>query len=283
MATTNRPVTRLADRTRVPGHDVLVVEAPLEIRLGETPIAVVMRTPGMDAELALGFALTEAIVGRPEHIVDVEKVDDDRLRLVPAPGITIDPEQFRRNTYTTSSCGVCGKASIDAVRITAPPPPPGPSIDPPFLDLMSDRLRASQSVFETTGGLHGAAIFDTGGVILATAEDVGRHNAVDKAIGSLARKRWPFGEVILMVSGRVSFEVVQKALVVGIPFVAGVSAASSLAVDLADELGATLVGFVRPGSAVVYTGSHRISGSHDQSDPDRSPVSDEFDHLGGNL
>lgn len=239
--------------------DTLAVEAPLEMRLADTPIAVLMRTPGMDEELAMGFALSEAIVSRPDHIGRIEEIGADRLRLVPAEGISIDPEQFRRNTYTTSSCGVCGKASIDAVRIAAPRAVVGPIVPASLLDAVVEELRGTQRVFDETGGLHGVAVFDGDGRLLASAEDVGRHNAVDKAIGALSRERWPFGEVGLVVSGRVSFEVIQKAAVVGIPLVAGVSAASSLAVDLAEELDMTLVGFVRDGSAVVYAGPQRIT------------------------
>ncbi len=249
---------RLTDAKATSEIDALAVEAPVEFRLGSTPIAVLMRTPGMDRELGLGFALTEAIVSDPADLIRVDRLDSDRYRLVPARGINIDPEQFRRNTYTTSSCGVCGKASIDAVRMTAAPLPAGPIIDVERLEAMSSELRRFQQVFDETGGLHGAALFGADGELLSVAEDVGRHNAVDKAIGALAARTWRFGQIGLMVSGRVSFEIMQKAAVVGIPLVAGVSAASSLAVELADEVGATLVGFVRERSAVVYAGENRL-------------------------
>jgi FdhD protein len=239
-------------------RDEVVVEAPLELRLGSTPIAVVMRTPGMDEDLALGFALTEGIVLRPSEIGAVRPVGPDRLELVPAEGVEIDPEQFRRNLYATSSCGVCGKASIDAVRITSPRLPAGPVLSPAMVSSLPDRLRAAQPTFDATGGIHAAGIFDPDGTLLAAAEDVGRHNAVDKAIGRAARLRWPLGEVVLAVSGRASFEVAQKAAVGGIPLIAGVSAASSLAAELADELGMTLVGFTRDAGFVVYAGAARV-------------------------
>lgn len=239
--------------------DVLAVEEPMEIRLGTVPLAVLMRTPGLEPELVVGFALTEGIVFGPDEIDRVEDLGDgDRYLLIPAEGVNIDPEQFRRNSYTTSSCGVCGKASIDAVRITARVLPAGPSITRSLVGQLPGKLREAQTVFDATGGLHGAAIFNANGDLLATAEDVGRHNAVDKAIGFLATQRWPMGEVILMVSGRISFEITQKAAVVGIPVVLGVSAATSLAVDLATDLGMTLCGFVRDEGLVVYNDPGRL-------------------------
>ena len=239
--------------------DQVVVEAPMEMRLNEVPLAVLMRTPGNEADLILGFAITEGMVLGPAEVAGVRSDGDgDRFSLVLADGVVIDPEQFRRNTYTTSSCGVCGKASIDAVRIASPPLPVGPVMSTDFVLSLPDRLAASQPTFAATGGLHAAAIFDQDGVLLAAAEDVGRHNATDKAIGSLARTRWPLGDVILMVSGRISFEITQKAAVAGIPVVAGVSAASSLAVELAGDLGMTLIGFVRGDGMVAYTDKSRL-------------------------
>ena len=254
---TNRPVERWPPG--IAAIDVLAVEEPLEIRLGTVPLAVLMRTPGLETELVTGFALTEGIVLDPDEIGAVEDLGDgDRYRLVLRDGVEVDPEQFRRNTYTTSSCGVCGKASIDAVRIAARPLPPGPRLTHEEIAILPTRLRSAQSVFEVTGGLHGAALFAASGEVLAVAEDVGRHNAVDKAIGALAPKRWPLGELVLVVSGRISFEIAQKAAVVGIPVVAGVSAATSLAVDLATELGLTLCGFVRDEGVVVYNDPGRL-------------------------
>jgi FdhD protein len=240
--------------------DDIVVEGPMEIRLGGVPLAVLMRTPGGETDLVTGFAITEGIVLGPAEIASVDDLGDgDRFGLVLADGVTIEPEQFRRNTYTTSSCGVCGKASIDAVRVAAPPLPAGPIIAADLILTLPDRLRMAQPTFASTGGLHGVAIFDSAGNLLAAAEDVGRHNATDKAIGHLARQRWPLGEVILMVSGRISFEITQKAAVAGIPIVAGVSAASSLAVELAIEIGMTVAGFVRGESMVVYSDDQRLN------------------------
>ena len=240
--------------------DRVVVEAPMEIRLGHVPLAVLMRTPGSEEDLVLGFAITEGIVLGPWEVADVQdEGDGNRFTLVLADGIVIDPEQFRRNTYTTSSCGVCGKASIDAVKIASPPLGEGPIVSTDFILSLPDRLNTAQPAFAATGGLHAAAIFDQDGDLLAAAEDVGRHNATDKAIGSLARSRWPLGDVILMVSGRISFEITQKAAVAGISMVAGISAASSLAVELAGDLGMTLIGFVRGDGLVVYAGESRLS------------------------
>lgn len=253
-------VHRVGPDGSVPATDRVATESPFEMRLGSTPIAVLMRTPGMETELATGFCLTEGILLHPDELRAVEQIDGDRYLLELSEGVTVDPEQFRRNTYTTSSCGVCGKASIDAVRIAARPLPSGPVLDRSDIPRLIEGLRRTQSIFDVTGGLHGAALVTPDGRIEASAEDVGRHNAVDKAVGMLARRRWPLGEVILVISGRISFEIAQKAAVAGVPIVVGVSAASSLAVELADELGLTLVGFARGESFVVYAGASRIAG-----------------------
>ena len=238
--------------------DDLAGEEPVEFRLDETPIAVLMRTPGMEEALALGFCLTEGILVTPDEFAGLEPIDEGRFRIRLAPGVNVDPEQFRRNTYTTSSCGVCGKASIDAVLIAAKPLPAGPHLSPGQVYAAVGGLRTLQPGFETTGGLHGAAIVLPDGAVIGAAEDIGRHNAVDKAIGTAASVRWPIGEAVLVVSGRTSFEIAQKAAVAGISIVAGVSAASSLAVSLAADLGLTLIGFVRSNRMVVYTHPQRI-------------------------
>jgi len=242
--------------------DHIAVEAPLEIRLGSTPIAVLMRTPGHEPDLALGFAITEGIVLRPGEIAGVRPVagDDegDRWEILLEEGVTVDPEQFRRNLYTTSSCGVCGKASIDAVRIASPPLPEGPIVERQTILDLPERMHSAQQSFALTGGLHAAAAFTPDGTLVALREDIGRHNAVDKGVGVLAADTWPIPETILLVSGRISFEMVQKAAVAGISFVCGVSAASSLAVDLARELGVTTVGFLREHEFNVYAGEQRI-------------------------
>jgi FdhD protein len=258
-ATTTRHVVRVGDGTEHLDDD-LVVEEPLEIRLDGTPLAVVMRTPGDDADLVLGFAITEGIVGDPGRIQRVVDMGEGRWNLETGEGVAIDPAQFQRNFYSTSSCGVCGKASIDAIRVTGARPPEGPVV--PFETILSlpAALLKRQAAFHSTGGLHAAAVFDPHGEIVAVREDVGRHNAVDKVIGYLAEQGWPLPPLGLMVSGRVSFEITQKAAVAGISLVCGVSAASSLAVDLAEEFGMTVIGFLRDGSFTLYTGGERVAG-----------------------
>lgn len=256
----HRPVVRFGPNgSSTATEDALVVERPLELRLGDVPLAVLMCTPGDEEALALGFCLTEGILLSPGELAGVDEVGEgDRYALRLAEGVEVDPERFRRNAYTTSSCGVCGKASIDAVLVAARPLPAGPRLAPGLIASLPERLRSAQRAFDATGGLHAAGIFTAEGELLAVAEDVGRHNAVDKAIGLLAGQRWPLGEVVAVVSGRVSFEITQKAGVAGIPVVIGVSAASSLAAELADDLGMTVVGFARDERFVVYAGSERI-------------------------
>ncbi len=242
-------ITRVRAGTEELVTDYVVRESPIEFRIADVPIAVLMRTPGNDEELGLGFALTEAIAIHPHEVASIRPIEGDdqgdRYEIAFADGVVVDPEQFRRNQYASSSCGVCGKASIDAVRLTARPLAPMASLHPGIIVGLPEKMRPSQETFEATGGLHAAALFEADGTHLITREDVGRHNAVDKAIGSLARTRWPLSDLILMVSGRVSFEITQKAAVAGIPVVCGVSAPSSLAVELARELGMTLIGFLR--------------------------------------
>lgn len=253
-------LTRAGETTR--DSDLLVTEAPVEFRLAGVPLAVLMRTPGHDAELGLGFAITEGIVLNPDEVAEVvpagDPDDGDRWSLVLSDGVAVDPEQFRRNLYTTSSCGVCGKASIDAVRVAALRPPPGPRVTVDTLFGLVDTMMASQQSFASTGGIHGAALFTAKGELIVLREDIGRHNAVDKVVGHASRLRWPIGEQILLISGRVSFEMVQKAAVAGIPVIAAVSAASSLAVELAEELGLTVIGFLRDDSCNVYTDPGRV-------------------------
>ncbi|HZD22284.1 MAG TPA: formate dehydrogenase accessory sulfurtransferase FdhD, partial [Acidimicrobiia bacterium] len=198
----------------------------------------------------------------PDSIINVVDLGEGRWNLETAEQVTIDPAQFQRNFYSTSSCGVCGKASIDAIRITGARPPDGPVVNAATILLLPDRLLELQTAFHSTGGLHAAAAFDPTGTIVAVREDVGRHNAVDKVIGHLASQSWPLPPLGLMVSGRVSFEITQKAAVAGISLICGVSAASSLAVELAEEFGMTVVGFLRDGSFTVYTGENRIEELH---------------------
>jgi len=262
--TTARSITRLArSGAGKTADDLLVTESPVEFRLDGVPLAVLMRTPGHDEELGLGFAITEGIVLGPDEVAAVEpagdETDGDRWALRLAKGVNVDPEQFRRNLYTTSSCGVCGKASIDAVRVAARQPPAGPHLEPDVLFSLPEVMAAAQAGFAATGGIHAAAIFTPDGDLVALREDIGRHNAVDKVIGFTARRQWPIGEVILVISGRVSFEMVQKAAVAGIPILAGVSAASSLAVELGEELGMTVIGFLREGGCNIYVDAGRIT------------------------
>lgn len=261
-AVTPRRVVQVRDGARWVEDD-LVVEEPLEIRLDGTALAVVMRTPGDDADLALGFVITEGIVTSPQEIADVVDLGEGRWDLVTADGVTIDPSQFQRNFYSTSSCGVCGKASIDAIRVTGARPPEGPVVAAETVLSLPPALLEHQAAFHSTGGLHAAAAFDPMGEIVVVREDIGRHNAVDKVVGHLARGGWPLPSLGLMVSGRVSFEITQKAAVAGISLICGVSAASSLAVDLGEEFGMTVVGFLRDGGFTVYTGRQRISGLDD--------------------
>ncbi len=248
-------------------EDYLAAEEPLEIRIGEDPLSVTMRTPGHDLELAAGFLFTEGLIQRRAQIVgleaDAETVAENRGNVVVAqlaPESAPDFEKMRRHFFAASSCGICGKASIDSVRArTLAPPNPDFHFDPEILVRLPDALRESQAVFGRTGGLHAAGLFDAAGELLALREDIGRHNAVDKVIGwALLEERVPLGETILLVSGRGGFEIVQKAIVAGLPVVASVSAPSSLAVQLARELGQTLIGFLRGRRFVVYAGEERI-------------------------
>jgi FdhD protein len=249
--------------------DYLAAEEPLEIRVGRDPLSVTMRTPGHDVELAAGFLFTEGIVQRREQILsledhpeDVEENRGNQVQAVLAPESTPDFEKMRRHFFAASSCGICGKASIDAVRSrTLRVPNPDFRLDPEVLVRLPDALRASQAVFGRTGGLHAAALFSRGGELLVLREDIGRHNAVDKVIGwALLENRVPLSDTILLVSGRGGFEIVQKAIVAGLPVVASVSAPSSLAVRLARELRLTLIGFLRGRRFVIYAGEDRVTG-----------------------
>lgn len=238
--------------------DQVVEESPLEIRLNGSPLAVVMRTPGHDEDLVLGFALTEGILLAPGESTGIERVDENRVELCLAGGVEVDPARFQRNFYSTSSCGVCGKASIDAVRMSAPTAESRMTLSSAVIQRFPDVMRSRQTNFAETGGLHAAAAMTPSGDLVAIREDIGRHNAVDKLVGLLAPVHWRLDEFVLLVSGRISFEVMQKAAVAGFPIVCGISAASSLAVELGEELGMTVVGFVRDDRFNVYTGAHRL-------------------------
>jgi FdhD protein len=241
--------------------DVLAVEEPLEIRIGGRPLTVTMRTPGDDIDLAAGFLFGEGIVREDEDITEIRKCDDNVADVRLAAGVSLAADQLRRNFLTTSACGICGKESIGAVRTRARFDVAADQVrvSPAALAGLPGRLRVAQRVFERTGGLHAAAVFGADGDMLALREDVGRHNAVDKVIGwALRAARLPLRGHVLLVSGRASFELAQKALMTGIPVLAAVSAPSSLAVQLADEAGMTLVGFVRDGSMNAYTAAQRL-------------------------
>jgi FdhD protein len=255
-------VARFARGAGVEGEDFLAIEEPLEIRLGRTPISVTMRTPGHDRELAAGFLFTEGIIHEPDDLQSVVGPGRDlpnvvRVRL--RPGLRWDRTRVKRYSYTTSSCGVCGKTALQAIQVKTKPLSSNLSVPLGLLYSLPERLRNEQESFNETGGLHAAAIFDETGDLLHLHEDVGRHNAVDKTIGAaLLARRIPLDRHILMVSGRTSFEIMQKALVARIPVVAAVSAPSSLAVALAREFGMTLVGFLRGQKCNVYAGKERI-------------------------
>jgi FdhD protein len=269
-------VQRIRGGSASPEPDFLAVEEPLEIRLGyssdgertHAPLSVTMRTPGNDFELAAGFLLTEGIVSSAAQI--------ERLRRCGGPGgrcsknvvtvelrsdVSVDLERLKRHFYTSSSCGVCGKTSISALRLGLRPKlSTGPLLDAEVVHRLPGALRAAQSVFDQTGGLHASALFDERGNLLCLYEDVGRHNALDKLIGSrLLAGELPLSNRLLLVSGRVSFELVQKAAAAGVPVLAAVGAPSSLAVDLARDCGMTLLGFVRDGRFNLYSGAERLS------------------------
>jgi FdhD protein len=249
--------------------DALATEEPLEIRAqgpGQDAerVAVTMRTPGGDFELAAGFLFTEGLV-HPDDVRRVAYCDDldDEEQRYNVVTVTLagpfDAERLSRNFYATSSCGVCGKASLDDIAVRCDVVAPGFTVSADVLVSLPERLRGAQRVFDRTGGLHAAGLFDGDGSVLSVREDVGRHNAVDKVIGEqLLAGRVPLGERVLQVSGRASFEIVQKAAVAGIPVVSAVSAPSSLAVDAGDRLGVTVVGFVRDGRCNVYSHPDRI-------------------------
>ena len=267
---------KLADARCV--EDWVAVEEPLEIRLGyaspegrtATSVSITMRTPGFDAELATGFLYSESIISHARDVINVEHCgpaapdsgNHNIIRVDLAANVAVDLGRLQRHFYTTSSCGVCGKSSLDALRVTGAEPMDASRgrFTRELLVAMPDALRARQQTFDQTGGLHAAAAFDSQGEILVAHEDVGRHNAVDKVVGALLKRDLlPASDFGLIVSGRASFELVQKTLIAGIPLLAAVSAPSSLAVQLADEFNVSLVGFLRGTTFNIYSGGERIS------------------------
>jgi len=268
-------VTRVRSDAGAAATDRVATEEPLEIRLHGRPFAVIMRTPGADRELAAGFLLSERVIAgaadlgaiefcthrsgptslpmRAENIVNVTLAGNAAARLDRIIG-------ERRKVTTHSSCGLCGRLTIDSLRAEAPPLDSRWTVGSQVLTSLPDRLRASQSVFDETGGLHAAGLFTADGTLETAAEDVGRHNAVDKVVGRmLIRQQLPLSSFLLFVSGRTSFEIVQKAFLAGLSIVGAVSAPSTLAIDLARETGVTLLGFVRGGGFNIYAHGHRVA------------------------
>ena len=273
--TVRRRIWRVDGGAARAAEDALATEEPLEIRLlrgqRSVPLSVTMRTPGHDFELAAGFLFTEGIVRGRDQIERLEycvgPVEEQQYNSVGVrlrTGVAVDTERLTRHFYTTSSCGVCGKASLDALRVQVPwaTPPDGPRVSSEVIAGLPETLRAAQGVFERTGGLHASGLFDAQGALLSVREDVGRHNALDKLIGEqLLEGALPLHERLLVVSGRASFELVQKAAMGGIPVMVAVGAPSSLAVEAAEEFGMTLVGFARGQRFNVYTHAQGVLGA----------------------
>ncbi|WP_055588899.1 formate dehydrogenase accessory sulfurtransferase FdhD [Peterkaempfera griseoplana] len=273
--TERRRVVRLRDGASSVRPDSLAAEEPLEIRLGGEPLTVTMRTPGHDFDLVAGFLVSEGLVHSAEQLAalrycagtDADGANTYNVVDATVRGASGPPVSLHRNLLTSSACGICGRDTVDAVRtrshwdVAADPV----RLDPEVLYTLPDVLRAAQKAFDTTGGLHAAGLFTADGELLCAREDVGRHNAVDKTVGwALRQGLLPLAGHVLMVSGRASFELTQKAAMAGVPVLAAVSAPSGLAVDLAAELGLTLVGFLRGRSANVYSGARRIKGAPEE-------------------
>jgi FdhD protein len=268
-ATASWPIKVWSDGSAIEQEDVLAAEEPLEMRIAflhgqeqvERPLSVTMRTPGHDRELVCGFLLTEGLVRTEADIVDISSPARNVLRVELSGKVKLHWQQIERHFYTSSSCGVCGKTSIQAVQLVVPHEldPARTIVSDDLILSLPQRLGAAQRVFQLTGGLHGCALFSTTGELLLAREDVGRHNALDKLIGErFLAQRLPLADTVLLVSGRASFELVQKALMAGVAVLAAVGAPSSLAAQLASKAGMTLLGFVRDGRFNVYCGGHRI-------------------------
>ncbi|WP_280393038.1 formate dehydrogenase accessory sulfurtransferase FdhD [Nocardia brasiliensis] len=268
--TARRRTRRISPTGEIQRPDTLAVEEPLEIRIGGRSLTVTMRTPGNDVDLVHGFLLSEAMIGVAEDITAARYcsgTDDDGRNTYNVLDLTLrNPVPVQTRSFlTTGACGLCGKTALDEVRKNTryPIAEQGIAVDPHTLGGMPETLRGKQSLFEATGGLHAAGLFAADGTVLAVREDIGRHNAVDKVIGwALRQNRIPAADLVLIVSGRASFELVQKAVMAGIPILGAVSAPSSLAVDLAAEAGLTLVGFLRGDTMNVYTHPDRVVASN---------------------
>ncbi len=271
------PIFRSQENQLIPASDRLAIEEPLEIRLGfgatgmrqQRSLSVTMRTPGDDFDLVRGFLFSEGIISRNSDLLQLRYLGAGESEVQPnivlaelRPGLFIDFDRFTRNFYAASSCGICGKASVELVQQHCPYPLPQKELfwDTAILSRLSETLRENQSLFQETGGVHAAAVYSPSGDLVLVREDVGRHNALDKLIGAALKKDMlPLADGLLLVSGRAGFELVQKALSAGIPFIASVGAPSSLAVELASAYRMTLVGFLRPERFNVYCGRERIT------------------------
>jgi FdhD protein len=273
--TTTAPVQTVENGHSSARSDVLAVEQPLQLCLNGSPLSITMRTPGSDLDLAVGFLFTEAIIRDVDQILSMRtepaaedpsdsaaEDSSDRVTIRLKPEVSIDPARIRRNFYTSSSCGVCGKLAIGALEIHPARPirQPGPQFPSELIYRLPELLRQTQNAFDLTGGLHAAALFSPEGALLGLREDVGRHNAVDKLIGFALRDgNVPLEDSLILVSGRAGFELVQKSIMASIPILAAVGAPSSLAVELANRFGMTLVGFLRGQRFNIYSGAGRIS------------------------
>jgi len=266
-AEVGHPVVKVRARDVFEADDRLAVEEPLEIRLGGTSFSVTMRTPGHDEELVAGLLFSEGIIQDADgldvlaHYREPETSPElgNVMNVILKGDVRVARERLRRNLVTSSSCGVCGKVTIDALATACPPIVSDAEVSAGLFGRIASALASAQPTFEKTGGLHAAGLFDLSGQLLVLREDIGRHNAVDKVVGHmLLARRFPLGQHALMVSGRASFEIMQKAWAARIPIVAAVSAPSSLAVQMAQTAGMTLIGFLRPGGFNVYAGAHRV-------------------------
>lgn len=268
---TSVEILRVQGASAEAAHDELIIEEPLELQLQGLSLAVTMRTPGHDEELALGFLLSEGVIASADEVASIRhcstapspEAEGNVVRVVLREGFELSRERLerlRRNVYASSSCGICGKATIEQALSLLRPVKSAFGVPASVIHALGERLRAEQCAFERTGGVHAAGLFDARGYISLVREDVGRHNAVDKVAGALARVRLDTGAHGLVVSGRVGFEIVQKSAAIGLPIVVGISAPSSLAVRYAEALGVTVVGFARKGSFNVYSHPARITG-----------------------